>query len=378
MLSCMLGVVHRRGSTVQQAADVLKRSATGDWTYPDAWFWFSVTGDVRVKTRITGMLEAKDMLTHLGRKNASTLGTVPDKSGSCVGLMLGAATFKLSNRGWNFVPGALADNLTSHGGNYILDGQTKLTALLHAGAAISSGTVTEPYSLQPKFPHPSMYAYYGAGCTAIESFYLSVAAPYQLLIVGDPLAQPYALPPLDDIDIRDEQTANSDPIVVLSRKSKRGRKSDPEVGAIEVYVEGKLANRVPTIPNIRLKLPTKLRGAVDIRAVVVGDDPLESKRAHQSWVSLARGSNIPRALATRRATRIEVECVEAESIDLLHMGQVIGSIDGSRGIIEIDPQQIGGGPVRLRPVAKFGDVLVPGRPITIDLPIELPQPAGAK
>ncbi len=201
MLSCMLGVIHPFGSDINQASKVLSVAATGDHTYPNAAVWFTVSKDVRSTTRLLNVDAARDWLTHLGITNATTIGAVPKNTGKCVGLMLGTATINLENRKWEFVPGAISDNLTSHGGNYTTAGQTKLTALLHAGAAMSSGTVAEPYSIQAKFPLPIMYGYYASGVTALEAFYLSVASPYQLLIVGDPLAQPFAHTPNDTMTL---------------------------------------------------------------------------------------------------------------------------------------------------------------------------------
>lgn len=49
--------------------------------------------------------------------------------------------------------------------------------------------MTEPFAIQAKFPSPFIHAHYASGCTLAESFYQSVTGPYQLLIVGDPLAQ---------------------------------------------------------------------------------------------------------------------------------------------------------------------------------------------
>ncbi len=70
-------------------------------------------------------------------------------------------------------------------------GQTPLTEFLKHGAAGASGTVTEPFAIQAKFPTPFIQVNYASGCTLAEAFYQSVTGPYQLLIVGDPLAQPW-------------------------------------------------------------------------------------------------------------------------------------------------------------------------------------------
>jgi uncharacterized protein (TIGR03790 family) len=92
-----------------------------------------------------------------------------------------------------FLPGALADHLTSFGGD-LLGGSGQMTALrwLEAGATASYGTVSEPCNHWQKFPNSSvLLRHYLSGNTAIEAYWKSVAWPAQGLFIGDPLAAPY-------------------------------------------------------------------------------------------------------------------------------------------------------------------------------------------
>ena len=94
-----------------------------------------------------------------------------------------------------FVPGAVADHLTSAGGQ--LDGtrQMPVLAWLEAGATGSYGTVTEPCNYPDKFPRPAVLMdHYLNGETLIEAYWKSVASPGQGLFVGEPLARPFAPP----------------------------------------------------------------------------------------------------------------------------------------------------------------------------------------
>lgn len=93
-----------------------------------------------------------------------------------------------------FVPGALADHLTSFGGS--LDqpnGQMTVLSWLEAGATASYGTVSEPCAHWQKFPHPQLLLInYLQGSTALEAYWRSVAWPQQGLFVGEPLAAPFS------------------------------------------------------------------------------------------------------------------------------------------------------------------------------------------
>ena len=95
-----------------------------------------------------------------------------------------------------WVPGALADHLTSFGGR--LDGgggQMTAVEWIASGATASHGTVSEPCSHLRKFPHPQLLLlHYVQGSTALEAYWKSVAWPLQGVFVGEPLAAPFARP----------------------------------------------------------------------------------------------------------------------------------------------------------------------------------------
>jgi uncharacterized protein (TIGR03790 family) len=91
-----------------------------------------------------------------------------------------------------FRPGALADHLTSLGGDLLGQSQMSILRWLDAGATASYGTVSEPCNHWQKFPHPSiLLRHYAGGASAIEAYWKSVAWPTQGLFVGEPLSAPY-------------------------------------------------------------------------------------------------------------------------------------------------------------------------------------------
>lgn len=91
-----------------------------------------------------------------------------------------------------FLPGAMADHLTSIGG--ALTDSTQMSSLrwLEAGATGSYGAVVEPCNFLGKFPNPAIAAaHYTAGETLIEAYWKSVAMPGQGIFIGEPLAKPF-------------------------------------------------------------------------------------------------------------------------------------------------------------------------------------------
>lgn len=91
-----------------------------------------------------------------------------------------------------FQAGALADHLTSAGGDLLGKGQMSSLRWLDAGATASYGSVSEPCNYWQKFPNASvLLKHYLAGETAIEAYWKSVAWPAQGVFIGEPLAAPY-------------------------------------------------------------------------------------------------------------------------------------------------------------------------------------------
>ena len=91
-----------------------------------------------------------------------------------------------------FMPGAIADHLTSAGGILYNEGQMSSLKWLEAGATGSYGSVSEPCNFWQKFSNPKvLVGHYLAGETLIEAYWKSVYWPTQGLFIGEPLAAPF-------------------------------------------------------------------------------------------------------------------------------------------------------------------------------------------
>ncbi len=92
-----------------------------------------------------------------------------------------------------YLPGAIADHLTSSGGNLFGWKQMSILRWLDAGVTASYGTVIEPCAFTQKFPNPGIVIErYTNGESLIEAYWKSVAWPGQGVFVGELMASPYA------------------------------------------------------------------------------------------------------------------------------------------------------------------------------------------
>ena len=184
-------------SNLAQAEAIIDRGAAGDGTFPTQTVWLAKTSDLARNVRY---LEFDDAI--FDARVAGDFSILRTNSDAPYGLtnLLGYQTglmqFNIVSNA--FVPGAIADSLTSYGGLLYESsgGQTTLLAFMNAGACGSYGTVTEPCNWPQKFPSPQDYFYQARGFSLAECYYMSLANPYQGLIVGEPLAAPFARPPV--------------------------------------------------------------------------------------------------------------------------------------------------------------------------------------
>lgn len=94
-----------------------------------------------------------------------------------------------------FLPGAVADHLTSSGGVMSGSDQMNIMEWIKAGATGSYGAVVEPCNFPTKFSNPGLLIFhYLRGSSLIEAYWKSVAQPGQGIFVGEPLAKPFAFP----------------------------------------------------------------------------------------------------------------------------------------------------------------------------------------
>lgn len=174
-----------------QAKRLIDRGIASDGTYPSGTAYLLSTSDKARNVRAGLYPQLTD---YVGSRfnteviQSNVLVNKPDVMFYFTGL---AQIEKLETN--HFLPGAIADHLTSFGGMLTDSSQMSSLRWLEAGATGSYGNVVEPCNFPQKFPHPAVVvAAYLNGDTLVEAYWKSVAMPGQGIFIGEPLARPFS------------------------------------------------------------------------------------------------------------------------------------------------------------------------------------------
>ncbi|QDV26704.1 hypothetical protein [Aureliella helgolandensis] len=410
LLSTVLGVTRGGGTTLDEAIDCLTRAASADATHPQGSFYFSSTADVRTKTRLPGFANAISSLQAMGFGAEEIVTSLPQRREHVLGAQIGTPNFDWPSCRSQLVPGAIAENLTSLGGVMRSPGgQTKLTELTKAGAAGSSGTVTEPYALQPKFPHPRLYVNYAEGASLAEAFYLNVLGPYQLLIVGDPLCQPFSNAPAPELDLhlRHIELGDSIPLEFPPDApkysdwskldgSRADRRTPLAPVTISMLFDGASLRAGRIQPSVKLRLNNLPAGFHELTVRLAADDPLSQRSdfplpvwigptnsIQADWIDHPKSQSTnsvtsdqlnstpatPHRISLQKQTAtIHIKAPGATSLAILHNWKELNRTPGEEGTLEVSLEDIGRGPCLLRPQATLPDgSTIQGLPMELEI-----------
>lgn len=186
------------GADAGTAFDVIARGVAADGTNPRGSGWFFRTTDAARSVRwsefrnVTLPQWTPDGGLDLTYVDAMDGGAqVLSQATDVLFYFQGLAS--VASIGTNtYRPGAVADHLTSYGGQVPTSGQMSVLRWLEAGATASYGTVVEPCNYTTKFPNTTvLLSHYYRGEPIIEAYWKSVSMPGEGLFVGEPLARPW-------------------------------------------------------------------------------------------------------------------------------------------------------------------------------------------
>lgn len=180
------------GSSLEEAKKLIDRGIASDGTQPAGTAYLVTTPDKARSVRSSLFpLASKTVLPASGVLVAQVNAEYIENRRDVMFYFTGAVRVpKIESN--TYLPGAIADHLTSAGGQLTNSGQMSILRWLDAGATASYGAVVEPCNIVAKFPHPAfVIGFYTRGASLIETYWKSVAMPGQGIFVGEPLARPY-------------------------------------------------------------------------------------------------------------------------------------------------------------------------------------------
>jgi hypothetical protein len=380
MLSVMLGVTAGRGNRPREVVSYLESAARADGTRPEGTIYFMTNADVRTTTRSAVFPTIVKALANLGVKAQIVSGAVPGGKADVAGLMAGTPDFDWRSSGSTITPGAICENLTSFGGIFTANSsQTPLSEFLRYGAAGSSGTVIEPYSIPAKFPHAAIQVHYVRGASLAEAFYQSVRCPYQLLVVGDPLCQPWArIPEVEVVMAADARVL--EPGTVLSGTVElEPRAVVPGGGAVdryELFLDGVRVTDCGAGGRLTLDTAALADGHHDLRVVAIETSPIETQGRSVVPVSFANhGRSLelvvePAQVSRKGSVRVSLRGKGIAGAVVFATGRVLGRTTGPESSIEVPAELLGRGRVMVRATGRGGPTpadTVNAVPVTIEV-----------
>ncbi len=347
VISTMLGYTGERGNTVDEIKSYLQKAADADGTHPKGSIYFPLNGDIRSKTREWAVYHCAKLIQEKGIDAQIIRGTIPKNAKNVMGVHAGIATFDWPNSGSTFLPGAIGEHLTSWGAEFDRQGQTKISAWLRAGAAGSSGTISEPYALKFKFPNAFLYVHYINGCSLGESFYQSVASPYELLIIGDALCRPYAT--FNSISVSDFPKKELTEPVNVTVNAKDPYKIYVAYSNGSAFVSGD--------SNTPLRLDPKVfpPGYNELSIVCLDKSLIQTRSVLRLPLHVGTEQLLTHCEASIKDKTLSINftCKNTDNfskINFLHHGITVASSDQSSGTVTIKHTSIGAGPIQILPV----------------------------
>lgn len=351
----MLGYVGQNGNDVETVLETIQRGVTSDHRGLRRGIYFVVSEDVRSKCRQWQYEPAVNELKTRGI-TATVTTNFPVGVDNVMGLLMGAEKVDPAQIG-SFAPGAMAEHLTSWSAEFQRP-QTKVTEWLKAGATASVGSVVEPYSNHNKFPSARFYVHYASGCTMLESLYQSIACPLQTLMLGDPMARPYAIPLAVRL-IGADRLENKFTYVAQARCQL------PNVAfRYSFLLDGREIQTVSSNNSYQVRAEDLSDGYHELRAVARLNNKVEFSASVDKGIlieRLGRGvsilPDIKKLMKYKHAIEVQIKGTERpEQLRLLAGERVIDQVpysDDAR--LVLNELLVGEGPIRIRAVGVYED-----------------------
>jgi uncharacterized protein (TIGR03790 family) len=389
MLSIVLGVTSGRGNSVMEVVNCIKRSAAADGTDPKGTFYYMFDWGIRTETRkiwfrpaiaaLEAIAQKGEVVNYAMPADKDKIIAMPVNKDDIIGAMLGQQFPNPPRSGSKALPGAIVENLTSEGGIMSWSGgQAPISDFIRFGAAGSAGTVTEPMAIWQKFPNPYLFYHYAMGSSLAEAFYQSISGPFQLLIVGEPLCQPFAkIPKVSVAGIKPGETVKGK----LNLTATVGNYDAAKVRLL-LFLDGKAVGALAD--NANLDTTALADGYHELAVVAVETGPMAVQGRAIVPIEVAnKGQRVvlsadQKRVVFGRAITFKAVAPGAKDIDLCHGQRTIGpAVDAAaEKAFLVSTWGLGMGSVRVHAEAKFDGAVVRSAPLEIEVVPDALLPAA--
>jgi hypothetical protein len=217
-----------------------------------------------------------------------------------------------------------------------------------------------------------MHSSYAAGLTAAEAYYSSLSGPYQLLIAGDPLCQPFATPPrfqVDGLQMGDRINERTSMIELKPIDDSQPNK----IRHIALLLNGQFKGKIAFPSKVNITGQKLTPGAHELRFIGTDDTRIESRWETSFWVisgpdeSQVRFSG-PKSWKASDRKPLVVNVIGSNPknpVEIRHDKTKITNVESGKNTCEIPVDKLGTGPVRLQAVEFVGMTEVASIPITV-------------
>lgn len=360
-LASMLGFTGERGNTVDEIKTMIDRSVLADGSNPPGTFYLMETTDVNRSSKRDIFFDATtNAIQALGGDAVHGFGTVPPPgTNDALGVMTGTSAWMAQPSDLSFIPGAFADHMTSWAASFNQPTHTKVAAWIALGASGSHGTVEEPCVVGEKFPHPQVHLYYFQGLSLGEAVYRSLRyLPFETLIYGDPLTQPFAtIPTVSPPALPHQPISGAFVLAPVSSTSKPGA----AILRNELYIDGAFVMSRPPGNTFVIDTALLADGYHEIRILSVDNSPVATIGR---WIGEFESRNVNRELTLTvdppvgdLATSFELKTVvkggPVSEVLIRHNGRVVASSKNGADANFVSGIILGAGPVTLQAEARF-------------------------
>ena len=349
-ITALLGYTGERGNTRQEIIDLIDRSVAADFSSPTGTFYFQQTSDAARSSPRDGAYQAvANAIVALGGQAERRVNEVlPLGETDAMGIMTGWPTPDIGNQSLALVPGAFADHLTSFAAAFDVGAQTKASRWITKGASGTWGCVQEPCNYSGKFPSPWLHAQYFQGLSLGEAAMRSATfLPFQGLLLGDPLTQPFAVRP--DVAIAGLPTELNAAVAIFTAPASTA-KPGASIGEVELYLNGVLQQGFPAGSPLFFSAATLSDGWHEVRVVAREAGAIETRgSASASFVRTVGGRSIeamPSASAGDLATAIDIALTapdDALETRITQHGRVVAATPVCGGTLRVHGSMLGAG-----------------------------------